>query len=149
MTDTHFPFLDHQGFESLDIDADVSLLKTLGMKLIRWGTHAVTGKRIALLHDDVASKIELIEVDIATGMLNHAAFAVDQLNIEHTKTLDSGCIEERAPFRLDAAQAHTSFVRTRAGTLIQLVQYDGHSLDRAPWDHGETALTLDNSTCDS
>lgn len=135
MTDTNFPFLDHQGLESVDIDTDVSLLQTLGMTLIRWGTHAVTGKRIALLHDGVASKIELIEVDIATGILNHTAFAVDDLNIEHTQALDSGYIEERPPFRLDAAHAHTAFIRTSAGTLIQLVQYDAHSPDCAPWDH--------------
>lgn len=134
MTDARLPFLDHQGFETLDIDTDVSRLKTLGMTLIRWGTHAVTGKRIALLHDGVASKIELIEVDIATGMLNHTAFAVDQLGIEHTQALASGYIEERAPFRLHAAQAHTSFIRTSAGTLVQLIQYDEYSPDRAPWD---------------
>lgn len=142
MTATH-PFLDHQGFESVDIDADVALLTTLGMTVIRWGMHAVTGKRIALLHDGVASKIELIEVDVATGVLNHTAFAVDHLSNEHAKALNSGCIEERAPFRLDPAQAHTSFVRTSSGALLQLIQYDVHSIDRAPWDRLGVTPALD------
>lgn len=133
MTHPAFLFLDHQGFESADIDADVETLVVLGMTLMRWGCHAVTGKRIALLHDGVASKIELIEVDVISGALDHTAFVVDDLATAHSRAVDAGCIEDRPPFRLDAARAHTSFVRTTAGTLIQLVQYDESSMDRAPW----------------
>lgn len=125
--------LDHQGIETADIDADVAAFTAAGMTVLRWGTHAVTGKRIALLCDGLASKIELMEVDAVTGALDHCAFAVSDLRTEHARSLGGGSVEERAPFRLAAARALTSFIRTPAGRLVQLVQYDEDSPDRAPW----------------
>lgn len=133
MTTPNSPFLDHQGVESVDIESDVAALVALGMTVMRWGVHAVTGRRIALLHDGVASKTELMEVDERIGALDHTAFAVDHLPSAHRAALAAGCAEERPPFRLEAALAHTSFVRAPGGSLVQLVQYDEHSPDRAPW----------------
>lgn len=127
-------YLDHQGYETVDIDAEATALTAMGMTVLRWGVHAVTGKRIALLSDGVASKIELMEVDAVTGALDHCAFAVPELGEAHARAVNNGCEEDREPFRLEAAKARTSFVRTPAGRLIQLVQYDEDSSDRAPWD---------------
>lgn len=125
--------LDHHGRETLDIDNDVAALTAIGMTLIRWGRHVATGKRIALLHDGVASKIELMEVDGLTGRLDHIAFAVDDLVNAQGKALSGAFTEELPPFRIEAAGAWSSFVRSASGTLIQLIRYDHDSPDRAPW----------------
>lgn len=126
--------IDHRGTESADIEAEVDfLVNVMGMTLMRWGVHAGTGKRIALLHDAAASKVELMEVDSVTGELDHIAFAVEDLHTAHGQALRAGCTEERGPFRIDAAGADTSFVRTNGGELLQLIRYDADSPDRRPW----------------
>jgi len=126
--------LDHQGLESVDIDDEVRfLVGTMGMTLIRWGEHGLTGRRVAMLHDGVASKLELIEVAEATGDYAHTAFVADDLVATHAAALQGGCTQERPVFRIDAAGADSTFVRTKAGALVQLIHYDEGSPDRAPW----------------
>ena len=122
--------LDHQGIESTDIDADVAfLVGTAGMTLIRWGVHALTGRRIAMLHDGAAAKLELIEVDVAAGEFAHTAFAVDDLDAAHARAIADGAVELRAPFRIEAARATSGMLRAAGGSVLQLIRYDPDSPD--------------------
>lgn len=125
--------IDHLGRESSDIDSDVRAFVGVGMSLIRWGVHAVTGLRIALLHDGVASKVELIEVTEMTGALDHVAYAVDDLDRWRTIAVHAGFTEEQGRFRIEAARAWSAFVRSPSGILVQYIQYESGSSDIMPW----------------
>ncbi len=125
--------LDHYGQESADIDGDVRAYQALGMAVARWGTHVGTGGRIALLHDGVAAKIELIEVDKVTGEMDHTAFAVDDLTAARSAALDQGFTEVTPVNRIEAARAFSCFIRSASGPLVQLISYDSCSPDIAPW----------------
>jgi hypothetical protein len=122
--------VDHTGWETLDIEGEAEFLSaSLGMYLIRWGMHAETGLRIALLDDGFASKVELIEVPELTGRYAHTALLVADVAAAHRELLERGCTEQRAPFHLEAAGAVTSFVQTPPGRLIQLIRYEADSAD--------------------
>jgi hypothetical protein len=126
--------LDHYGVESADIEGEVAFQQeVLGMTLMRWGTHALTGLRIAMLHDGRASKLEVIEVAAVNRALEHTAYATDDLPADYERALAGGATADRPPFRLEPALADSAFVRSRAGLLIQLICYDQDSPDRRPW----------------
>jgi hypothetical protein len=121
--------LDHQGVESTAIDADVRLHEALGLELLRWGVHVRTGLRVALLHDGHGGKLELMEVAARTGDLDHLAYRVPELPAAHAVALAAGNTEVTPPFRLEAARADSSFVRSPGGGLVQLIAYDPGSPD--------------------
>jgi hypothetical protein len=126
--------LDHHALETTNIDADVEFFqRTMHMRLIRWGSHVQTRRRIALLQDGHAAKIELIDVDQVTGELAHTAFLVEDLATAHQSILDDETIHEiRPPFRLAPAKAECSLLRSRTSRTVQLITYDHDSPDLLP-----------------
>ncbi|RZS82676.1 hypothetical protein EV189_3071 [Motilibacter rhizosphaerae] len=122
--------LDHVGTEEADIDARVRFLtQVLGHRLLRWGTHVVTGRRIAMLADPAGMKLELMEVDAVRGELDHVAYRVPDVDAAHAALLASGCTEIRAPFDLLAARARSSLLAEPTGSRLQLVAYAPDSPD--------------------
>ncbi|MFF5262802.1 VOC family protein [Actinomadura viridis] len=122
--------LDHVATEETDIDARVAFhVGVLGFRVLRWGAHVETGGRIAMLGRGGGAKIELIEVGAPRGDLAHIGYRVPDVRAAHARLLDAGCVEDRAPFRLDAAMADTSFVRDPSGGRLQLITYAPGSPD--------------------
>jgi hypothetical protein len=110
----------------------------MGLIVWRWGIHALSGGRIAMLHDGAATKIELIEVARLDGRLAHIAFASDDVAADCLVAVGRGATCVAAPFRIEAAAA-TSALLTGAGAgsiLAQLIQYDPGSTDLDPWGPG-------------
>jgi 4-hydroxyphenylpyruvate dioxygenase-like putative hemolysin len=121
---------DHAGLESLDIEADVALhTGALGMRLIRWGVHAMTGGRMAMLIDSRGVKVELIEVAEITGALAHTAFQVADLAEALAGAEAAGATTVDTPFRIDAARADSCSVAAPGGAPIQLIHYRSDSPD--------------------
>ncbi len=130
---TPYPLLpvDHHGLETTRIDEDVEDHLRLGMRLVRWGLHGPTGKRIAMLRAGPA-KLELIEVATPTGAWVHTAFLVSDpadLPATHATLVGRGLTSEREPFPIAAALAESSFLRTRGGQSVQLIAYHPGSPD--------------------
>lgn len=124
--------LDHVGTEEPDIDARVGfLVEVLGFRVLRWGVHVVTGKRIAMLADPRGTKLELMEVAERTGELDHVAYRVADVDAAHACLLASGCTEERAPFDIAPARARSSLLLEAAGHRVQLISYRPDSPDLA------------------
>ncbi|RBY86817.1 VOC family protein [Blastococcus sp. TF02A-26] len=124
--------LDHTGLETSRIEADVAGYAALGARLIRWGLHAPTGGRIAMLRAPGGTKIELIEVHDGDGTWAHTAFLVtdpDDLAGTHDRLVAAGLVEVRPPFAIPAARAESSFLRTPGGSSIQLIAYHPGSPD--------------------
>ncbi|MQA34307.1 VOC family protein [Modestobacter roseus] len=122
--------LDHVGTEETDIDGRVGfLVEVLGFRVLRWGTHVVTGMRIAMLADPAGTKLELMEVAERTGELEHVAYRVADVDAAHALLLAAGCTEERAPFDIPPAAARSSLVREAAGHRLQLIAYRPGSPD--------------------
>jgi catechol 2,3-dioxygenase-like lactoylglutathione lyase family enzyme len=124
--------LDHVGTEEPDIDARVAFLAdVLGFRVLRWGTHVVTGLRIAMVADPRGTKLELMEVRERTGELDHVAYRVPDVDAAHAALLAAGCTELRAPFEIPAARARSSLLREAAGHQLQLITYQPDSPDLA------------------
>ena len=122
--------LDHVGTEEADVDARVAfLVDTLGFRVLRWGTHVVTGRRIVMLTDPAGTKLELMEVAERTGALDHVGYRVADVDAAHAALLAAGCTEVRAPFEIAAAHARSSLVREAAGHQLQLIAYAPGSPD--------------------
>ncbi|AQA03305.1 hypothetical protein BVC93_13765 [Mycobacterium sp. MS1601] len=135
------PF-DHAGIESLDIEADVALYTlAMGLRLVRWGSHRTTGRRIAMMHDGMGVKLELIEVAVRDGAWAHIAFRSSDVATDHDRAVAAGFLSVQGCTRIEPALATTAFVRSPSGTLVQLIQYDDASPDlvtpegvtTAPW----------------
>lgn len=125
------PF-DHAGIETASLEQDVRLfVEALGLHLIRWGTHSLTGGRIAMLRDDHDVKLELIEVLEPRGDLAHLAFRTADLSTARTQALAAGCLAEGDVRRIDAAKATSAMLRTPSGALVQLICYEPGSPDLA------------------
>lgn len=124
--------LDHVGTEETDIDARVGfLVELLGFRVLRWGVHVVTGRRIAMLADPRGTKLELMEVVERTGELDHVAYRVADVDAAHALLVAAGCTEERAPFDIPPARARSSLLREAAGHRLQLISYREGSPDLA------------------
>lgn len=124
--------LDHVGTEEPDIDGRVGfLVEMLGFRVLRWGVHVVTGRRIAMLADPRGTKLELMEVPERTGELDHVAYRVTDVDAAHACLLATGCTEERAPFEIPPAMARSSLLREAAGHRLQLISYQAGSPDLA------------------
>jgi catechol 2,3-dioxygenase-like lactoylglutathione lyase family enzyme len=124
--------LDHVGTEEPDIDARVGfLVGLLGFRVLRWGVHVVTGRRIAMLADPRGTKLELMEVAERTGELEHVAYRVADVDAAHACLLAAGCTEERPPFDIPPARARSSLLREAAGHRLQLISYEPGSPDIA------------------
>ena len=122
--------LDHVGTEEADIDARVRLLvDVLGHRVLRWGTHVVTGRRIVMLADPAGVKLELMEVTERTGELDHVAYRVPDVDAAHAALLAAGCSQVQAPFELAAARARSSLVTEPTGSRLQLIAYRPDSPD--------------------
>ena len=126
------PVLDHVATEEPDIEARVRfLVDVLGLRLLRWGRHTVSGGRIAMLADPLGTKIELIEVAERRGEYDHVAWRVPDVDAAHAGLLAAGCTELRAPSDLAAARARTSMLREATGGRLQLIAYRPGSPDLA------------------
>lgn len=124
--------LDHVGTEESDIDGRVDfLVDVLGFRVLRWGQHVVTGRRIAMLADPGGTKLELMEVEERGGELDHVAYRVGDVDAAHAVLLAAGCTELQAPFEIEAARARSSLVREPAGHTLQLICYRPDSPDLA------------------
>ena len=122
--------LDHVGSEETDLDARVRFLtEVLGHRVLRRGTHVVTGRRIVLLADPAGTKLELMEVDALRGELDHVAYRVPDVDAAHAELRAAGCTELRAPFDLAAAKARSSLLQEPTGARLQLVSYAPDSPD--------------------
>lgn len=122
--------LDHVGTEEPDVDARVAfLVDVLGFRVLRRGTHVVTGRRILMLADPAGTKLELMEVAERTGALDHVGYRVADVDAAHAALLAAGCTEVRAPFEIAAARARSSLVREAAGHQLQLIAYAPGSPD--------------------
>ncbi|CCH86954.1 putative Glyoxalase/bleomycin resistance protein/dioxygenase [Modestobacter italicus] len=122
--------LDHVGTEEPDIDARVAfLVGVVGHRVLRWGSHVVTGRRIVMLADPAGTKLELMEVDERRGELDHVAYRVADVDRAHSALLAAGCTELRPPFDLAAARARSSLLREPAGHRLQLIAYAPDSPD--------------------
>ena len=122
--------LDHVGTEEADVDARVGfLVDVLGFRVLRWGTHVVTGRRIVMLTDPAGTKLELMEVAVRTGALDHVGYRVADVDVAHAALLAAGCTEVRPPFEIPAARARSSLVREAAGHQLQLISYAPGSPD--------------------
>lgn len=123
---------DHVGTEEVEIDARVRLLvDVLGHRVLRWGTHVVTGRRIVMLADRTGAKLELMEVERRTGELDHVAYRVPDVDTAHAALLAAGCTQVQAPFDLTAARARSSLVLEPTGSRLQLITYRPDSPDLA------------------
>lgn len=121
---------DHVGTEEIDIDSRVRFLtEVLGHRVLRWGTHVVTGRRIAMLADPAGVKLELMEVDALLGALDHVAYRVPDVDAAHADLLAAGCAELRTPFDLTAAKARSSLLQEPTGARLQLISYAPDSPD--------------------
>ena len=126
------PVLDHVATEEPDVEARVRfLVDVLGLRLLRWGRHTVSGGRIAMLADPLGTKVELIEVAERRGEYDHVAWRVPDVDAAHAGLLAAGCTELRAPSELAAAQARTSMLREGTGGRLQLIAYRAGSPDLA------------------
>jgi len=105
------------------------LVEVLGFRVLRWGTHVVTGRRIAMLADPRGTKLELMEVAERTGALDHVGYRVADVDAAHATLLAVGCTELRAPFEIPAARARSSLLREAAGHQLQLIAYRPGSPD--------------------
>jgi catechol 2,3-dioxygenase-like lactoylglutathione lyase family enzyme len=124
--------LDHVGTEEPDIDARVRfLVDVVGFRVLRWGSHVVTGRRIVMLADPAGTKLELMEVDDRRGELDHVAYRVPDVDAAHAALLAAGCTELRPPFDLAPAKARSSLVREASGHRLQLIAYAPDSPDLA------------------
>ena len=122
--------LDHVGTEEIDIDGRVAfLVSCLGHRLLRWGTHLVTGRRIAMLVDPAGTKLELLEVDELRGDLDHVAYRVADVDAAHAALLAAGCTERRRPGDLPAERARSSMLQEPSGARLQLIAYSPGSPD--------------------
>ncbi|WP_369137227.1 VOC family protein [Modestobacter versicolor] len=122
--------LDHVGTEEPDIDGRVAfLVGVVGHRVLRWGTHVVTGRRIAVLADPAGTKLELMEVDERRGELDHVAYRVPDVDAAHAVLVAAGCTELRPPFDLAAAKARSSLVQEPSGARLQLIAYAPDSPD--------------------
>jgi predicted enzyme related to lactoylglutathione lyase len=122
--------LDHVGTEETDIDGRVAfLVDVVGYRVLRWGTHVVTGGRIVMVADPAGTKLELMEVDERRGELDHVAYRVPDVDGAHAALLAAGCAELRPPFELTAAKARSSLVREPSGARLQLIAYAPDSPD--------------------
>jgi catechol 2,3-dioxygenase-like lactoylglutathione lyase family enzyme len=125
--------LDHVGTEEPDIDARVGfLVDVLGFRVLRWGTHVLTGLRIAMLADPLGTKLELMEVRERSGDLDHVAYRVADVDAAHAVLLAAGCTEVRAPFDIPPARARSSLLREASGHQLQVIAYAPDSPDLAP-----------------
>jgi len=126
--------LDHVALAVPDLEAAVGRhVALLGHRVLRRGTHVVTGAGIAMLAGVDGAKVELIEG--SDPDLAHVAYrAADRaaLDAAHARLCAAGYAELSAPFRLEPARAWTSFVRDPAGHRVQLVVYDPDSPDLVP-----------------
>jgi hypothetical protein len=122
---------DHAGVESTSIEEDARLyVEAFGLREIRWGTHGLTGGRIAMLGDGRGTKIELIEVRESTaGPLAHLAFRTADLGAAHAGAIAAGCRDEGGTLVIEAARASTAMVRLPTGGLVQLIRYEPESPD--------------------
>jgi predicted enzyme related to lactoylglutathione lyase len=122
--------LDHLGTEETDLDARVRFLtEVLGHRVLRWGTHVVTGRRIAMLADPAGTKLELMEVDALCGELDHVAYRVPDVDSAHAELRAAGCTEMRPPFDLPGARARSSLQQEPTGARLQLISYAPDSQD--------------------
>jgi catechol 2,3-dioxygenase-like lactoylglutathione lyase family enzyme len=122
--------LDHVGTEEPDIEGRVAfLVDVLGHRVLRWGSHAVTGRRIVLLADPAGTKLELMEVDERRGELDHVAYRVPDVDAAHAALLSAGCTELRPPSDLAAARARSSLVQEPSEHRLQLISYAPDSPD--------------------
>ena len=122
--------LDHVGTEEPDIDARVAfLVGTLGYRVLRWGTHVVTGRRIVMIADRAGTKLELMEVDERRGDLDHVAYRVPDVDAAFEAVLAAGCTALRAPFDLAPAKARSALVQEPTGARLQLIAYAPDSPD--------------------
>jgi Glyoxalase/Bleomycin resistance protein/Dioxygenase superfamily len=128
--------LDHVATVEPDIDSAVTRhVELLGFRLLRWGRHIATGRRIAMLADTSGSKVELIEIDAGAGVeearrqLAHVAYRTGDVDRLHAVLLAAGFAELRPPGRLEPARARTSLLRDPAGAQLQLISYDPDSPD--------------------
>jgi catechol 2,3-dioxygenase-like lactoylglutathione lyase family enzyme len=124
---------DHAGIETSSIEGDVRVyVEAFGLRRIRWGTHSLTGRRIAMLSDGQGVKLELIEVREPTPRpLAHVAFRTADLEGAHAGAIAAGCRGEGETRRIDAARAMAAMVRLPTGGLVQLIRYEPGSPDLA------------------
>ena len=124
--------LYHVGLTVPDLEqATTFLVDVLGLRLLRWGRHTLSGGRIAMLADPLGTKVELIEVAERRGEYDHVAWRVPDVDAAHAGLLAAGCTELRAPADLSAAQARTSMLREATGGRLQLIAYRPGSPDLA------------------
>jgi catechol 2,3-dioxygenase-like lactoylglutathione lyase family enzyme len=126
--------LDHVALAVPGLDAAVARhVDLLGYRLLRRGTHVVTGGGIAMLAGAGGAKVELIEG--SDPDLAHVAYRAAEpaaLDAAHARLCAAGYVELSAPFRLEPARARTSFLSDPAGHRVQLVAYDPDSPDLVP-----------------
>jgi hypothetical protein len=128
--------LDHVATVEPDIESAVTRhVELFGFRLLRWGRHTVTGRRIAMLADPSGGKVELIEIDAgpeaeaARRELAHVSYRLGDVDALHATLLSLGFAEIRPPGRLEPARARTSLLRDPAGANLQLISYDEDSPD--------------------
>jgi methylmalonyl-CoA/ethylmalonyl-CoA epimerase len=122
--------VDHIALGVKDLDERIDFfVNTLGMRLIRVGTHFASGGRIAMLADTAGFKLELIENGSEQPTFIHLAYRVDDVEAGHDELVSNGCSSIREPHELSAAKATTALVEDPSRLQIQLIKYAPDSPD--------------------
>jgi len=139
--------IDHVAIEVADFEAQIEFLTVqLGLTLRRTGSLvADPTRRVAMLADDVGTKIELVEGQPSTDdRLLHLAFDVSlpaAVDTTFAALVAAGCTPTTDPRRFEPARSRTAMV-ARPGGVVQLVAYDADSPDAA------TAVSSARGACD-
>jgi catechol 2,3-dioxygenase-like lactoylglutathione lyase family enzyme len=117
--------LDHVALGVPDLDARIALLvDTCSMRLLRRGTVAATGQRMAMLADAAGSRLELVEVLGAPGpVFLHLAFRTDDVDTAYGEAIARGMQSKRTPHALEAEQARTALLTDGRGFDLQVISY--------------------------
>lgn len=124
--------LDHVALGTPQFDAQLrTLTESLGMTVRRHGTHAASGRRLAMLADSTGLKLELVETTKPGLALLHLAYRVGDVPSETDRLRAAGWTPTREPHNLAAARAVSALLDDPLGTSIQLIAYAPDSPDAA------------------
>jgi catechol 2,3-dioxygenase-like lactoylglutathione lyase family enzyme len=117
--------LDHVALGVPDLDARIELLvDACSMRLLRRGTVAATGQRMAMLADEAGNRLELVEVlDASAPVFLHLAFRTADVDAAYADAIARGLLSKRTPHALEADRARTALLSDGRGFDLQVIAY--------------------------
>ena len=127
--------IDHIAIEVPALEPFIDkFARTGGLRLIRRGTAAATGTRIAMLGDRTGVKIELIENPATTSLrFVHIAYESDDVDVSVKEAEQTGWSLGRGPNEIAAARARSAFMTDGSGFEFQILTYAADSPDTKNW----------------